>query len=88
MSDYDNGFARAQAMYDAQEQPDNSRDMCKCGYMREEHYQMRDFAQADKEYEVCPEEWEELIKEHTFTEEEYEPEYDTLEEKADAEGGD
>lgn len=37
MSDYDNGYARAAAMYDRQEPPDNSLDRCECGETLEEH---------------------------------------------------
>ena len=37
MSNYDNGFARAQAAYDRQEQPDHSQDLCACGTVYEDH---------------------------------------------------
>ena len=80
MSDYDNGFARAQAMYEAQEQPDHSQDICgNCGLVWEEHTESQDISKPDAMF--CADGSE-------FSDTEYEPEYDTLEEKADAEGGD
>lgn len=48
MSEYDNGFARAQRMYDAQEQPDHSQDICgNCGLTWEEHAESRDITRPE-----------------------------------------
>lgn len=59
MSEYDNGFARAQARYEAQEQPDHSQDMCECGQVWEEHFEC-DFEGV--EYWICPGDKENVVR--------------------------
>ena len=75
MSDYDNGFARAQRMYEAQEPPDHSQDMCRCGFVLEEH---QNIILEGKDYEACPQGFDQisiLLAAWTFTEIEH-PEED------------